>query len=424
MHRFSLPLPTIMIAGLISCFSPEAIQAGEPVAKNDAAVITTEKASPWQISAGVTTRKVSTSFHTPATGSLNPRDFYRPQNGSGLGDVGLMQSPTDRIDYEDGFVGPDSNFVSSGGSFTDGAAAFQINSLSQYTPATTNFVTTTPGSMQYHSHGSSFSYAESYAGRSFNEESSDTGIGPYVNLRRSLWEGALSEAGLSLGWSFVQTSHSSGPQLTSRQTISETRRNSSYTYSYETLMVTLPGPVGLPYGSGAMIGVVYNPAAANVVYAVTLPRPLQSPTKTGGSHASTRTLAVIEAVSQSSLDLNFNDLSLLADWSFKPCSWCQVGLSAGPTLNFLDYDYDASTAWYLNGRNFTTARAHESGTEVKIGARLQMQAVCNLNKKGTFFLEFAGGYDWVDTAEVQLDGSKAEIDASSWTGRCGIGIRF
>ncbi len=122
--------------------------------------------------------------------------------------------------------------------------------------------------------------------------------------------------------------------------------------------------------------------------------------------------------------MNFSDLGLTADLSFALAPWCQIGIAAGPTLNLLNYDYMNRTQWYLNGRRFAASQHSESDTLFKVGVRAGLHVRCNLNKSGSVFLELAGGYDWVDSVDLNLGGRTVEIDASSWTGQCGIGIRF
>ncbi len=47
-----------------------------------------------------------------------------------------------------------------------------------------------------------------------------------------------------------------------------------------------------------------------------------------------------------------------------------------------------------------------------------------IDLKGNFFVEFNGGYHYVDEANISGGGASADIDASSWSAGAGIGLRF
>lgn len=380
--------------------------------------------SPWQFSVGLRARRLRARFEGP--GPLNPLSLYSPKTNGGKGDVGLMLIPDRQIAYDDGFVGPDQNFRNPGTAPNQalGEAAVLINYMSQFSPAQpiSQGPSVIPGQFRFHTSATMYSYQSTFA--SLELEATASAAGPYAQLSREVARWESSSLGLSLAWSFMRFDAGTDPQIVSRQTISELRHDIYYEYSYATLQQTLLSPLGEITGGGGQSGIIYDPDIVFANNSISLVERPPAPSKSIREKTRHRTVSTVTAVSQNRLDVKFSDLGMTADWSFAPASWCQIGIAAGPTLNLLSYDYSNRTQWYLNGHRFASSRVAQSDTELKVGVRAGLHLLCNLNKSGSWFLELFGGYDWVDALGINVGGSDVEIDASSWTGQCGMGIRF
>lgn len=380
--------------------------------------------SPWQFSMGLRGRRLSASFGPP--GPIDSRSFYVPKSNAGKDDVGLVTRPDQQVIYDDGFAGPDDIFMNpgTGAPVAVGEGTMLIDSASQFTPAIRpagrSFVL--PGSVRFHTYATLYSYESNFDSQEV--AAAAYAVGPYAQLRREVAQWESASLGVTLAWSFMMFDAGTAPQIVSRQTLTELRKDIFFEYRYATLMTELLAPPGQSIGGGGGSGIIYD---ADIVYDNQRPsltgRP-PAPSKSSREKQSRRSVANLTAVSQNHLDVNFSDLGLTADWSFAPLPWCQIGIAAGPTLNLLNYDYLNRTQWYLNGRRFEASQFSHSDTLFKVGARAGLHLLCHLNKSGSVYLELAGGYDWLGAVELNLGGRTVEIDASSWTGQCGIGIRF
>ncbi len=308
--------------------------------------------------------------------------------------------------------------------FSFGFCSVSIQSTSQFTPAQEiGNLLYVPGSYRFHTYSTTASYESKFSTADLQAGSLATG--PYAQIRRELAHWEQTALGLSLGWSFLSFDVSSYAQVVSKQSSTDTRRDIYHEYVYATYDTQTRRPTGAIYDAETFHAFYLIPTGDPDVPGVPAfsPDPPPDPSKSSIGSTSKREL-IVTAVSQYSLDVKFNDFGLTADWSFELTPWCQIGIAAGPTLNFLSYDYVGRTEWFLNGRRFASRQVADSETKAKAGVRAGIQVLCNLNKSGTCFLEFGGGYDWVDSVDINAGGYRAEIDASSWTGQCGMGIRF
>jgi hypothetical protein len=401
------------------------LMAGAPDTAKNAAVTFPQESSRWSISAGVAVRQVSVDFHTAAPGPIATGALFSRPGSSGLGNVGVIHGGSDVVTYNDGVAGPDRY----GGA---GDSSFSVNSASQVTfgtGANGHNAATTPGEVRFHTSSTSHTYSQSFTGRDLDASTSDVGVGPYVNLRYALLQKPNSEIGITIGWLFVRTEHGSGSQITATQSVIQSTRQSNFTYAYDfgTSLTTISSvnskfPPGFFDNKASNDGIVYDAKLYNSVEAPTVPA--KDPRISRQDHNSARAVAAIHAISSSSLNLNLNTIPLMIDWTWKPCRCATLGIGVGPTLNVLDHSFTARTDWYADGSHIASQQLNDSGTALKVGASAQLVATIHLSQSDRWFIEAAGGYDWVDSQNVSVGGASAKIDVSSWSGRLGLGFRF
>ncbi|MCB1079223.1 MAG: hypothetical protein KDM64_15490 [Verrucomicrobiae bacterium] len=341
----------------------------------------------------------------------------------GKGDVGLVDSPLELLNYDDGYVGTDDSFTDSKGSFTNGETSVLFYSGSQFSPATTGSPgKIIPGEIRFHSHMNSYTYDSTF--EAIPAQQYQSLFGPMVSLRRTLADLPLGEVGIRLSGSWVTGPEGETSVTRSRQDIFETETVTSYTYHYDSLMQLLPAKPGTRIGSGAGYGVVYNALATNDKEGAGLSRPAEDPSTSSATSSRQRNIATVDSMTIHSLDVDITEMAFDLDFRWKLTPGWTVGLQAGPTLNWVNYDYTTSTTWAVNGMPFDSKVSRTSDTHLKWGAKVEVQTQIDLNRAGTCFLELAAGYDWMETVSVDLSGSRARFDASSWSGHIGVGYRF
>jgi hypothetical protein len=103
----------------------------------------------------------------------------------------------------------------------------------------------------------------------------------------------------------------------------------------------------------------------------------------------------------------------------------EFGLAAGPTLTYVNADWEGTTegfrestlGFYRGGSNDATK------TDLVFGAAAELRLRYNF-PGDRLFLQVGAGYAWAMDADVSHAGVTAEIDPSTWTVSAGLGFRF
>lgn len=375
---------------------------------SEKAVTVAPDVSRWSIGAGIVFRDIEGDFTLKSTG---PPPGVRL---GGRGDVGLQSGDGRVIRYDDGSVGP--AFGKNGrfdrGLPPDGTAYTVTTSGSQFTnTGRTTFFGDPIYNVAFHSN---LGIYESNTSHSSDEE---LGVGPYLELRYAVFRGPKADVNIVLGYSWVSADLDSGTSTLATYTRYDYTYNYDYAFLPSTFGGLLPGSPGLnlngPFPFFDWSYAIINPGggfAGGQGY--------RSPHKTSAIAQQ----SVLRG--QASLDIDLHEIVLAPELQFDLWRRTQVGISVGPTLNFIDSDIDATAGWYRRsgGKAFKTYRFNDSDTDVKLGVAAQLTLTIDLTKR--LYFQASGSYRYVPDVHVEAGFASAAIDTSSWQGAVGFGVRL
>jgi hypothetical protein len=389
------------------------LEAGSPTElEKNPPVTFASPAHPWSFSAGVSVRSIDADFHLSAP-ALNWHGLA-PQR-RGLGDIGLFSGGGIKR-YDNGSVGPDFDILSGeseGGVFALGQGG-NIHSEGR----TVAFIGNVPlSTFDYYSH--SYSYSSSLQSNSVDVNSSDVGVGPYLEFSRRVIDGPSLIVDAFVGWSYVETSHSSGNRTVARQSIIE--RDVLHTYAYEGVGIADPsGSIAIP-GFPNVTGVLLYDRQLLDSFSL-FPLGIRGPRQT--DRATSRVIASFYAVSGGSLDVHLNEIPFGVKVGRK-FGDLTVLAELGGLLAVIDYDLSAETRWYRSSGSLVSRQSwRDSDDDVKMGVFTGVTLQHDLSKDGRWFAEAHGTYRWVDAAHATAGPVRVKIDVSSWEGGLGLGYRF
>lgn len=389
------------------------LQAGSPTTlEKNPPVTFAAPTYPWSFSAGVTVRSIDADFHLSAP-ALNLRGLGLPR---GAGDIGLFSGGATRR-YDNGSVGPDASaallpgaglrsglgLTQGGNSYSEGRSAFTSLPLSTF---------------DFYSH--SYSYSSSLQSTSVDVSDSDVGVGPYLEFSRRLVDSPSLIVDAFVGWSYVETSHSSGQRTVARQSVFQ--RDVRHTYSYEGIDFSNPAfggitPPGFPNASGM---VIYDAQLYNSL--TPFPIGIRGPRQT--DRVTNRLYASYYAVTGGSLDVHLNEIPFGVKVG-RRFGDLTVLAELGGLLAVIDYDLSAESRWYRSSGSLVSRQSwQDSDADVKMGVFTGLTLQYDLSKDGRWFAEAHGTYRWVDTAHASAGPVRVKIDVSSWEGGLGLGYRF
>jgi hypothetical protein len=349
----------------------------------------------------VIVRSIDADFHLSPPRPLNFGGLLR----SGGGDVGLFRTGDRRRDYDNGSVVGFQEFIPEAPSNLPQALTFGGDV--RVTGGTGDFFVVPFAEFDFYSH----SFSQSFSSRSVDVSDSDVGVGPYLELSRRVVDKPWLIVDAFVGWSYVETSHSSGDHTLATQTLYDTL----HTYNYSGLAFNSQFQSPIPGLTGAVI------LDTEALQAVGFPasgfhNPRQSDR--------TSILAKFYAVTGADLDVRLNEIPIGLKVGRK---FGRLTLLAelGGSVNVIDYDLDSTTTWYRStGGVHSRKRWSDSGSPVKAGVFGGLAAQCDLTQDGRFFLEAHGTYRWVDEVHASAGPVSTKIDVSSWEGGLSIGVRL
>jgi len=358
-----------------------------PKSPKEAAVVN-EEASRWSIGAGIVFREIESDF------TLNSPLPFR---SLGRGDVGLHKAGSNTINYDDGRIGPGYGIFD--GHRPDGTSYVVINSKSQLTK--TGRIDTFGNpiyNLAFHT------FDTTYTPHSFHSSDEDLGVGPYVELRYTVCQGASMDVNLMLGYSWVSADLGSGTGVLMD------RSTSYYTYNYEYDVVAAGALTGkYPFHDGA--------------YAITNPGGSYNDGTYRGPKKSKHS-DVDHLLGRADLNVDLHEIVLAPELMFAPCKGVRVGIQVGPTLNFINSDFDA-VAWWDGGSHkhgSKSYKVHDSGTDVKLGVATQVTLMVDLTRR--LFFQASASYRYVPSVDVGTGFGTASIDTTAWQSALGFGLRL
>lgn len=423
-----LQYPTLNLVLFIGGLSLSPLLAGDPAAVKNPAVVIPEAASRWSVSAGATVRSIDAEFSNHLR-PLNTDGILPRQHTRGRGDVGLYHGGLGTIHYNDGQIGPEGFLVDP--TFNDdGTANSVVHSSSQVSGPTGRTDFGDPiVEVSFHSSLTTYAYDTTFERASTVSSDTDVGVGPYVQLAYALTDAnAPTLVNLVTGYSWVNTDHATGNRQLASQWVTETRTRQQFTYVYDysTFSGITAGP--FPFVDNASWAVFdsakfdafYNSFLPGTILTDTLP-----PRKRVATSRSSRIFAQFFAVGSADLDVDLHEIPLGIEVG-RQFGKLELFLTAGATINVIDYDLTSRVNWYQSGRTSPVASGHwsDNSSEVKLGFYGGVEAHLPLTEDGRLYVEAHGSYRWVDPTDANAGFASVTIDPSSWEGGVGIGFRF
>ena len=346
--------------------------------------------TPWSVSAGISGRRMSADFSFGLPKGI-PWLSVLGLGSYGPGDRGLYDGGSP-VSYTDGTVG-----LSGGPSLTDTT----FNSSTQVGDTGRTDILGDPISeVRFHSYEVSHSYTTSLDDVPGD---SDLGAGVFVRFSGSLPQLAGFTPSLSLQWTGLRTS--AGITDERFATITAIEHRTDYTYAYDAFILS-------PDGTGF---VIYD--------ADSLPGNAD-PRK--GKRSSSRVVDYVDAFATADLDVLLNEVALSVDVQRYITPKLSLALSLGPTLNFVNTDFDGTVEWRRRstGRTLVRETMHESKTEIEIGFMAALFARYDLTPDQKWFVEAHAGYHWLNEVNWKAGTASGSVDLASWDVGVGFGHRF
>lgn len=391
----------MMAAGMCGLIASAAAYAGEG-----------SGAGKWRISGGVGFRSIESDFHIDA-----PAALAIPRDDGGNGDVGLY-SGTGILQYDDGSLGPAwSDFRG----YEDGTCYGTINSRDQVvaTDRIFNFQSgVTYDELTFHSTWTRKS--SEYSATPFDGSDETDVIAPFVQLRRDLGEWAGIGYGVMAGYSAAKAELSSGwRSLASQQAYLNTV---TYAYTYDHVgansTATAPGQT-FPFQDNNAWTIYDADTFATAPW--TGATPAQEPRQSSSS--SRRRIASFEASGCVDTDVMIHELMIAPECSVGIGKRLQVGLAVGPTLNLIDAKVEGRRQWVRDGRTVVaTEEVSEDSVDFRVGVGVDLSAWVDLTDR--IFAQCGVGYRYVPSATVDAGFASSEIDASTFQGNVGVGVKL
>ncbi len=343
--------------------------------------------SPWSVTGGFSTRRIRSDVQFGIPSGVPWLDLLGLES-SGRGDVGLA-SPDGERQYDDGRVGEG-----------DVISLTNFNNPSQVS-ATGRVDLLGDSITEVRFHSSATSHSLGFSSQDLPSES-DTGVGGFLRLSGSLGDFHGFTPGLSLQWTGVRSQTGFANQQFATVEVVEER--SDYAYAYDAFL--------LAQNFGFVI-----------VNADGLPGSLD-PRRT--ERSTSRTVAFVDAFATADLDVTLHELALSIDLQRYVLPRLAVALSVGPTLNFVNRDFDATVNWVVRGSGRTLLREsiHDSANDVKIGFMATLMARYDLVPSRKWYLEAHAGYHWLDDLQWQAGTASGKVELASWDFGLGVGYRF
>lgn len=363
---------------------------------------------------GIVVRSIGADFKFGKVSGIStfPQGMVR----RGLGDVGFFEGGNGTVTYEDGTAGPDPFDLGPG--IPTGLARFTVDGADQFKATGRTELALPVYEVSFHS--SDYEYSSTLDNLSGSTAGSisddDTEVGPFIELVVPIRE----KLNFVVGYSYLDTEHSTGNRLGAIQHVYENATN--YEYTYDGIGGVSPGTATYPYDSTVDGGIlVYDVTVASTAPGTDIGGDELLDPRRSVSTSSTK----MDLYAICSADLNVK----LHEIPFGLERTCQVGrttlaCTGGLTMNIIDFDLESRVDWYSQGSStpFLSNSYRNAGHDLKWGAYLGINAHCPLNEEDTVYFDSQISYRWVDSTTVTAGKTSVEIDPSSWEARFGIGI--
>ncbi len=370
----------------------------------------------WRISGGVSVRSVGTDLNISAPAALSVH-----RDPTGRGDVGFYSGTSGTLDYDDGSIGPAYGYGDGdSASWYDGTCYSVIGGASQLAPTARPYDgTTLYDELTFHS---TLSVNESHYSATPYEGTDDKDVvAPYLQLRREMASLGGVSIGVLAGYSFVQSDASSGQRALAQQNVN--RRTTTYAYTYDHIGeysgATAPG-AEFPFVDDGAYTFFDTDYANSSGYSSTADTPALAPRKATSSTLQDRALYTATGSVNTKLDLH--EITLAPEFTVPLGKAVVVGISVGPTINIINAEMEANRRWVRNGVTEQSENAKDDNSDVKIGVAADLSVFVDFTDR--FFGQVGAGYRYVPSITLDAGFASGEIDASSFQGSVGVGVRL
>jgi hypothetical protein len=227
--------------------------------------------------------------------------------------------------------------------------------------------------------------------------------GGYFRLGQQWVQVKESTLGWSLTTTWLQAQFAAGRQQPIRDRESERRGE----YAFQSIN---------RWGNHELYGIVIDPQLAQAAGGG---GPYRAPSRT----ESTRVLHDWKGFTDATMQVRLTEWFLSLDKSWYPLPGLQVGLSAGPTVNWLQTDLLSVSGWEgADGRQLADAAERQRRQQLLPGVGVDARVKWSLDAMRRAWLEASLGYRWVAETGVGAGGAQAEIDANAWTMSLGVSL--
>ena len=411
----------------------------------------------WSISAGAMIRSIEADMHIPAP-AFDWGAYMNAGRTYGMGDRGLFTAGREGdvhfrigpasiyvgsgISYENGNVGiisasgnlngldpVDADLVISGAlAVFDSMDQFDVYAAIPYEEGVDILL----GQVHYTSEGTSYSHHVDGGFQDVSGTDEETGIGPYINVRYQIRDKKRHALNALFGVGMVETEHSTSRSL-GNMTVTEYQVETDYSYRYSGATIEGAGEL---LGIDSELGIVVvdpfyiDPELIDEIeigpYEYAMIRDLFLPSQTSTSTVAGRRSRDFYAMGRSNLDVRLYELAFALELTGQATDSLSYSLAAGPTLNIIEGDLTASTVVYQSGiaGPIYSERYSSSDEELRLGVMTRASLLYDFGRDDRFFVETFIGYNWVDEATFSAGPAEADVDASSFSGGAGVGIRL
>lgn len=249
-------------------------------------------------------------------------------------------------------------------------------------PGATNFTGGTSGTGTGIFTSQTFHSSTPYSASSTGASDTDLSVGPYIKGAYLLKEFGQTSVSIFGQYTFT-TAFDSGSPLTAAT-------RTDHTLVYQVLR-----------GSAIYNSTVFGLGSAN-------------PTNTA-------TQTTFVGRTNSSVNIYMHTFALGFDINRTLGDRVHLVLSSGPTLNLFDTDFTTGTTGFGVGVSRPMSNSSE---KFRFGWVGQVGVSVDLDAKKRYYAEASGDYHWVVPFDVAAGGTSARVNASSWGGNLGLGVRF
>lgn len=368
-------------------------------------VCTADEAGTWRVEAGIRLHRPTCTIYAwmPEWGDWDQYTDFRDGGGS----LRAFDNSREREEYLDGAVEREPFW-----SYVDGTAFFSVEEPGQLGH---------DGSYQtvtYHSRRYSYRMEREDTPERQNE---DDWLGfPFLQVSRELIRHARFAVSFMGRYSAGCHEYGFGWRRVARQTVIERRVTHMFTYEIDPISDPLPDPPFSAPDDGSF-WVIYDADDYNSFWGPS--PPAQDPRQSRAGRR--RAVAEFLGEARTDLDVFVHQLRAAVACDIEIAKQGMISLSAGPTLNIVDWDFTLDTRWCAaaSGETLVSESVRNDDTDLIPGLEAELGATLFLGRTD-WFLQASVGYEWAPQLDMCVGTAKAQLDLSGYSATLGLGLNL